>query len=217
MNTLDMININREYDRLQLIYGDPTLHSVYGGGCCKNPKVMLVFMNPTKRNIASCKSWEGIRAFGIGTKNVWNLIYTLGFIDKEVYDLIKVKKGRDWSAEFARLVYENVRKNEVYITNLAKCTQSDARALNDAVFKNYLELFCQEISLVNPQKIILFGNQVSSIFLEKSISVSKNRKVLHKKVINNKEYDCYAVYYPVGNGFFNIDKAIEDIKYILIN
>ena len=25
----------------------------------------------------------------------------------------------------------------------------------------------------------------------------------------------YAVYYPVGNGRFNIDKAIEDIKWIM--
>ena len=33
--------------------------------------------------------------------------------------------------------------------------------------------------------------------------------------INNKEYESYAVYYPVGNGRFNQDKAIEDIKYIL--
>lgn len=25
----------------------------------------------------------------------------------------------------------------------------------------------------------------------------------------------YPVYYPVGNGFFNIDKAIEDINWII--
>ena len=27
----------------------------------------------------------------------------------------------------------------------------------------------------------------------------------------------YSVYYPVGNGRFNIDKSIEDIKWIIEN
>ena len=60
----------------------------------------------------------------------------------------------------------------------------------------------------------MFGNQVSSIILEQKISVSNARKQLFEKVINNKTYKCYAVYYPVGNGIFNIDKSIEDILYI---
>lgn len=61
----------------------------------------------------------------------------------------------------------------------------------------------------------MFGNQVSSIFLEKKISVSMTRKEKMIKNINNKEYTCYCVYYPVGNGRFNIDKSIEDIKWII--
>ena len=33
--------------------------------------------------------------------------------------------------------------------------------------------------------------------------------------IGNKKYHFYPVYYLVGNGRFNIDKAIEDIKWII--
>ena len=32
--------------------------------------------------------------------------------------------------------------------------------------------------------------------------------------INGKKYNCYSVFYPIGNGRFNIDKSIEDILYI---
>ena len=35
------------------------------------------------------------------------------------------------------------------------------------------------------------------------------------QILNNKEYKVYPVYYPVGNGRFNIDKAIEDINWII--
>jgi DNA polymerase len=39
----------------------------------------------------------------------------------------------------------------------------------------------------------------------------------YRKQIENIEYDVYPTYYPIGNGMRNIDKAIEDLKYILEN
>ena len=78
-----------------------------------------------------------------------------------------------------------------------------------------MNLLYQEIAIVNPKVVILFGNQVSSIVLNKKISVSMNRKVCHIKKIKGKEYKFYPVFYPVGNGRFNIDKSIEDIKWIM--
>ena len=209
--------LNKEYDKLQIKYGAEELDSIYNGGCTRNPDVCFVFMNPTGRNIASLKSWKGPKSPWIGTKNIWNLFYELNVIDEEIYDNIRNKKGSEWTEEFARLVYENVTKHKIFITNLGKCTQVDARPLKDDVFINYLNLLEKEIEIVNPKVIILFGNQVSSIFLNTKISVSQVRKQLFIKEINSKKYNCYSVYYPVGNGFFNIDKAIEDIKWIIKN
>ena len=136
-------------------------------------------------------------------------------VDKSIYDDIRSKKGREWTEDFSREVYQNITDKKIFITNLGKCTQVDARPLKDEVFLKYLNLLEKEIEIINPKVIILFGNQVSSIFLNEKISVSQVRKKEFKKLINNKEYKCYSVYYPVGNGFFNIDKAIEDIKYIM--
>ena len=53
--------------------------------------------------------------------------------------------------------------------------------------------------------------------LNKKISVSENRKKCHKIQINKNEYKVYPVNYAVGNGIFNIDKSIEDIKWIIEN
>lgn len=209
--------LNKEYDKLQLKYGAKELDSIYYGGCLKNPDVCYVFMNPTGRNIATAKSWHGPKSPWIGTKNIWNLFYELNIINEDIYQEIRNKKGNEWTEDFARLVYQNVSEHKVFITNLGKCTQVDARPLKDEVFFEYLNLLKKEIELVNPKVIILFGNQVSSIFLGEKISVSQVRKKEFIKIINNKEYKCYSVYYPVGNGFFNIGKAIEDIKCILEN
>lgn len=213
--TLDDLKL--EYDKLQLEYGDPSLDSIYFGGKEKDPDIMFVFMNPTGKNIASKKSWKGLKSPWIGTKNIWDLFYSLGLIDKEIYNTIKIIKPNDWTEEFAYKVYEDIKLHNIFITNLGKCTQIDARPLNDSVYKKYLSLFEKEIEIVNPKVIVLFGNQVSSIVLNEKVSVSLCRKKKFIKTINNKDYECYSVFYPVGNGRFNIDKSIEDIKYIKEN
>lgn len=207
--------LKTEYDKLQSKYGAKELDSIYNGGCTNNPDICFVFMNPTGRNVASSKEWTGIKAPWLGTKNIWDLFYQLDLLDEVIYQKIKIIKGRDWTEEFAKEVYADVERHKYFITNLGKCTQIDARSLPDSVYKKYLGLLEREIEIINPKVIILFGNQVSSIVLNEKISVSQCRRKLFEKKINKKIYKCYSVYYPVGNGRFNIDKAIEDIKYII--
>lgn len=209
--------LKSKYDKLQEKYGAKELDSIYNGGCTKNPDICFVFMNPTKRNIASSKEWKGIKSPWIGTKNIWDLFYKLDLVDEKIYEKIKKIKGSEWTEEFAEEVYNDVKKHKYFITNLGKCTQVDARELPNSVYEEYLDLLKQEIEIVNPKVIVLFGNQVSSIILNKKISVSQCRKQLFTEEINSKKYKFYSVYYPVGNGRFNIDKSIEDIKYIQDN
>ena len=210
-------DLNKEYDKLQLKYGAKELDSIYNGGLEENPDICFVFMNPTGRNIASEKSWKGRKSPWIGTKNIWDLFYSVGLQDEKIYKKIKSIKGTEWTEEFADEVYEDVKKHKYFITNLGKCTQVDARPLPDKIYKEYLSLLEKEIEILDPKVIILFGNQVSSIVLGEKISVSSVRKKLFKKNINGKEYDAYSIYYPIGNGRFNIDKSIEDIKWIIEN
>ncbi len=205
-----------EYDKLQLKYGAKELDSIYSGGCINNPNICFVFMNPTGRNIASAKSWKGIKAPWIGTKNIWDLFFKLDLLDENIYQQIKAIKGKDWQEEFADEVYKNVEKHKYFITNLGKCTQLDARELPDNTLKKYLHLLEKELEIIKPKVVILFGNQVSSIVLDKKIAVSKARRQLFEKQIKNQKYKFYSVYYPVGNGRFNITKAIEDIKWIMV-
>lgn len=208
-------DLKKSYDKLQLKYGAKELDSIYNGGCTANPDICFVFMNPTGRNIASSKNWKGLKSPWIGTKNVWDLFEALGLIDEDIYTKIRSIKGSEWTEEFAMEVYSNVTKHKFFITNLGKCTQIDARVIPDSVYKEYLDLLYQEFNIVKPKVIILFGNQVSSIVLDEKISVSQVRKRCFLKEINGEEFKFYSVFYPIGNGRFNIDKSIEDIKWIM--
>lgn len=208
-------DLNKYYDKLQKKYGAKELDSIYNGGCTNEPNICFVFMNPTGRNIASLKSWKGIKSPWIGTKNIWDLFYALDLVDEKIYKKIKEIKGTEWTEEFALEVYDDVKRHKFFITNLGKCTQVDARVLKDSVFLEYLDLLKKEFNIVKPKVIVLFGNQVSSIVLNEKISVSQVRKKCFIKNINGEEYKFYSVYYPIGNGRFNIDKSIEDINWII--
>lgn len=210
-----MKELIEKYDKLQNKYGSKDLNSVYGYGCFNNPRVALVFMNPTKKNIATDKSWKGIRAQWLGTKQIWNFLTKCCLFDSNINKEIKEKKPKEWTPEFCEYVYDEVSNRSVWITNLAKCSQDDARVLPDKIFIQYKELLKEELKEVNPQKIFFFGNQVSSIMLDENITVSTTRKKKFMLDIDGKKYESYAIYYPVGNGRFNQDKAIEDIKMIL--
>ena len=210
-----MKNLVKQYDELQNTYGSKELNSVYGCGevCC--PRVALVFMNPTKRNIATDKNWKGLRAQWLGTKQIWDFLAKCQLFSSNMNEEIKTRKPKDWTPEFCEYVYSEVEKQGLWITNLAKCTQEDARPLPDSIFLQYKDLLKEELKIVNPRKIFFFGNQVSSIMLEQSIKVSTTRKKKFTLEIDGKEYECYALFYPVGNGRFNQEKTIEDIKEIL--
>jgi len=108
-------------------------------------------------------------------------------------------KVADWTEKFSLELYKEIASNNVYISNLAKCTQNDSRPLPDKVFKEYLDLIYEEIDHIKPQHIITFGNQVSSIVLNKKVTVSEYEKSEHENLtIKNHSYKVYPTYYPVG-------------------
>ena len=178
---------------------------------------MFIFMNPTARNIATDKKWKGLKAQWLGTKQVWKLFFNLGFLNKDIFKNILNKKPKDWNYKFAEKVYQNIKKKKIYITNLSKATQKDARPLSNLVFNEYLDLLRQEISEINPKIIISFGNQVSSILLEQDIRVSKCRKKSFNLILDRKKFKVYPVYYPVGQGMRNIKKVMEDLRWLIKN
>jgi hypothetical protein len=212
---LQLIPPSQREKALHLIYGHKDIEMVRGAGKLNNPDIMLVFMNPTARNISSNPKWKGLRAPWIGTKKVWQMLNQLSLIDSDSLNGICNLRPEEWSEDYAFQVYKHVADRGIYITNLASCTQPDARHLSNAIFREYLPVIHNEIYTINPSKIITFGNQISSILMQKSISVSdyhgKKSEVLETK---ERKFNVYPTYYPVGQGQRNMPKAIKRIKSV---
>ncbi|MDR0860540.1 MAG: uracil-DNA glycosylase family protein [Candidatus Peribacteria bacterium] len=113
-------------------------------------------MNPTARNVASQLDRKGIRAPRIGTKQTRKMFYDLGLLTESLFMQTKTLKPQEWTEAFAEELYTYLSDQGIFITNLAKCTQIDAHALKDSVFKEYLPSMHQEIALLDPKHIITF-------------------------------------------------------------
>lgn len=216
MKDIQLVHLFAAFDALQHIHGDRTLHPVYGAGCTAHPKVFLLFMNPTGKNVSCSKEWKWLRAPWLGTKNIWKLLMAIWAIGKKTFDHIQNLTAKQRTEEFSLSVYKELADNSFYVSNLAKCTQTDARPLKDKVFKEYLELIYQEIEAIQPQHIIAFGNQVSSIVLGKNVSVGSYMKDDHEVLkINKHSYKVYPTFYPVGQGMRNLPNAITRVQHII--
>lgn len=207
--------LHKEYDRLQQIHGHPTLDAVYGSGCVHNPDVCFVFMNPTAKNVSTAKSWRGLKAPWVGTKNTWKFFTKIGLFDPALCDQIIFMKPADWDYDFTNKVYEHIAAKKIFITNLSKATQLDARHLKNSEFKEYLSLLKEEIKMIKPKIIVAYGGQVASILLGTPIKISKVRKTSLDLKISEDQFKVFPVYYPVGQGMRNIGKSLEDTLWIL--
>jgi hypothetical protein len=214
---LQLSHLFPEIDVLHAKYGSVDYAAIYGAGQINNPKLALVFMNPTAKNVSAAKDWSGIRAPWLGTKKVWQLLNRLGLLpDTELLQAINKFKPHEWSVEFAQTVYQAVADQSLYITNIAKCTQDDARPLSNKVYAEFTPSLKQELTAVNPEIIITLGNQVSSVLLNKNISVS-NYPTTEFELLDlaTQQFKVYPTYYPVGQGMRNMSKAMSRIRAII--
>ena len=204
------------FDAMQSMHGSKNLHAIYGAGCTKGPDLVMVFMNPTAKNIASSKGWVGIHAPWLGTKNVWKVLFGIGRLSESTFSKIQKFEPYEWAKNFCEQVYTELARNKVYITNLSKTTQLDARHLSDGHYAKYLELLKKEIEVIKPKKIVAFGNQVSSVLLGRQVKVSDFEGGFGLLILpSGKEIKVYPVYYPVGQGTRNMRKSIDSILEIL--
>lgn len=208
--------LHRKANALQKKHGAGGLNAVYGAGCIDKPTLMFIFMNPTGRNVSANLKWKGLRAPWLGTKQVWGMFRELNLISQEIYEQTQTRKSEEWDCNFAEEIYENLAQHNLYVTNLAKCTQVDAKPLSDKVFIDYLEQTKQEILKIKPKHIITFGNQVSSILLDKKISVGNYEKTdCESLYVEGKVFKIYPTFYPVGQGRRNQPLSVKRILSIL--
>ncbi len=213
MNSLDALW--QEVDKLnKKHFPENNLAPIVGNGNIFKPKIMFVFINPTKRNISSDLSWKGSRFPFIGTKQVWRIFHRAGLFDDKLMQ--EINNLSAWSVEFTEEILEFIKKKEFYITNIVKWTGHDATLPNSEKINLFLPILEKEIEIVQPEYIVTFGLIPFERLTKQKIKLSdyynkimQNKKLEFFKFNSSKIIPCY---FPIGRG--DPKKAVEILKMV---
>lgn len=214
-----LLKIYKEFDNCERCKkeNNPLLH-ILGGGKFQNPQFLFLFINPTHLNLSSHKDYRGKRRYPfIGVRYFYRLLSEAGFLDKKIINDI-YKKG--WQTEDESRIEQSLINNNVYITNLVKCTKYNSDSPSKDIIKQDFSLLQKEINVVLPKYIIAFGKLPLMIITGKDIRLKDCLKRIRGnsyqpiKSVNvlGKIYKVLPCYFPVGRG--NRQGALEILSYI---
>ncbi len=162
----------------------------------KEPKLALLFINPTARNVSSDPAWEGPRYPFIGTLQVWRVFARAGLMPEKYGRLAK----EDWTEEFARRTEAELARRGIYITNVVKETKADATLPTSAEIREALPALLEELGEVRPERIVAMGLIPFRALKGESVLLREDAgKEFLAKIV--------ACYFPVGRG--NPRRAVE--------
>lgn len=189
------------------------LKPIVGGGKLLKPKFMLVFINPTYRNISSAESWKGARRPWTGTKYIWKIFSQAGLFDKKLFEEIHRKSF--WDESFADEVYAEIKRRSLYLTNIVKWTGENADLPDNKKIALYKPILEKEIEIVDPKYIVTLGLIPFKALTGKTIklgdyyseSVESGICAPFEVQTNRSLRKIFPCYFPVGRG--NPKRATE--------
>tara|TARA_B100000579_G_scaffold235972_1_gene193520 strand:+ start:245 stop:949 length:705 start_codon:yes stop_codon:yes gene_type:complete len=90
----------------------------------------------------------------------------------------------------------NLKRENVYITNVVNYRPPNNRKPEPAEINRYSEFLREHISIVNPKLLILMGSTAMEALFGSKIKISKERGVWKELIINNKTYLTMITFHP---------------------
>jgi len=186
------------------------LQHIHGFGVM-NPKLMLILVNPTHRNISSSPEHRGARFPFIGVRQFWKVLADGGLIDRKITENLPIRM--EWTSEYTEKIQNELLRNRLFLTNVVKCCYNHSSYPDKRVIESQLNLLVQEIKLVNPQEIMAFGGLVYKVLTGRNIKLGEYWNGAQKKeteIISGLKISVIPCYFPIGRG--NPKKAVEILR-----
>ena len=90
----------------------------------------------------------------------------------------------------------NLKRKNVYITNVVNYRPPNNRKPEPAEINRYSEFLREHISIIDPKILILMGSTAMESLFGSKIKISKERGVWKEIIINNKSYLVMITFHP---------------------
>lgn len=186
------------------------LQHIHGYGVV-NPRLMLVLINPTYRNLSSSPEYHGDRFPFIGVRQFWKVLADGGLVSKKVaYGL---PPRADWTLRHTKQLQRELMRGKLFLTNAVKCCYSHSAYPDTKVIHHQMKLLAEEINIVKPKKIVAFGGLVYKTLTGKPLKLSEcwsGKQTEEAERISGLRVRVAPCYFPIGRG--NPRKAAEILR-----
>lgn len=175
------------------------LQHIHGFGAL-NPKLMLILVNPTYRNLSSNPKYKGARFPFIGVRQFWKVLADGGLINRMVAENLPTRA--EWKNEHTERVQKELIRKKLFLTNVVKCCYSHSSYPSGRVIDSQLKLLKEEIRIVNPKKIMAFGALVYKTLTGRNIKLSdySSNSGIESEKISGLDIPILPCCFPVGRG-----------------
>ncbi|MBV9788829.1 MAG: uracil-DNA glycosylase family protein [Chloroflexi bacterium] len=178
---------------------------VPGGGCSFQPQLMLVFINPTVRNMTAHTSWPGPRFPFAGKPKLWEILATAGFVRSDLPQRL-AELGR--APEMVEMLIDETRRQGLYVTNAVKCVDDGSNLPAAERVAAGWPLLAEEIALVQPRYIVAFGlipfralTGCNIRLADQLWEAQQGRcEFFPSHTIDGQSYPVFPCYFPTGRG-----------------
>lgn len=178
---------------------------VPGGGATDQPALMLIFINPTVRNISAHADWAGPRFPFAGKPKLWQILAEAGFVRADLPHEIAQLGPTPPMVE--RLVAE-ARRAGLYLTNAVKCVDDGSNLPTAERVTAAWPLLQREIALVQPRLIVTLGLIPFRTLTGLSVRLADQLWDAEHDQINlypsqpiaGRSYPVFPCYFPTGRG-----------------
>ncbi len=194
------------------------LRHILGGGQCRRPRFLFLFINPTHLNISCRAGYAGQRRFPfIGVRHFYRILARAGFVDRSVVDRIYAE---GWRTDDEDRVEKSLADNGVYITNVVKCTQPHPRYPDQNAINEDRPLLLREIETVDPRHIVTFGLVPFRALTGRDLRLRDRLEAVRSGTyrpircadLGGQGRAILPCYFPVGRG--NQRGALEILSYL---
>jgi len=111
------------------------------------------------------------------------------------------KTGQPFSGEQGELLNAmlhaiGLRRQQVYLTTLVKCCPADNREADNTEYQNCRQYIEQQISMINPKLILVFGQNAAQKLLDNHSTLARLRNKVH--YFGNKNIPVIVSYHPAS-------------------
>ena len=134
-------------------------------------------------------------------------------------NVLEVTEKKVWTAKDIQFVLQSLKQNDLYLTNIVKCTGSNADLPSVSKIRSQSHLFLEELEIVQPKLIIAFGLLPFKALTRQNIKLKyffelfkKSKLSFSTQPLNEKSFPVIPCYFPVGRG--NPKQAVEILQLI---